>query len=391
MSGDAIFVTGAAGFIGGHLCERLLKEGHQVVAIDNVNSYYDPELKRATLKILAEYPKMHFFEISLADKKRIYEIFEEFKPTSICHLAAQAGVRYSIEHLDENIETNIIGTTNMLEVARDFKVDNIVCASSSSVYGADSMPPFNETQTCDKPISPYACTKRCCELFGYTFHHLYKLNVTMLRFFTVYGPRGRPDMAALKFMNKIHDGVPIERYGDGSAVREFTYISDIIDGVVAAIKKPLGYAVINLGGGATYTVNEFIGVIEDVTGKKAIIDEKPKQQGDVDLTSADQAHSHELLDFAPKVSLRDGLRRTYEWLLSMNAAMEKEEAGEKTDILSNNDEVSRGKTEGLEGEDKSTIAESSASLQSDGSPKGGEGVCFTSQHTPAHASELLLV
>lgn len=313
---STVFVTGAAGFIGGHLCERLLQDGHTIIAIDNINSYYDTSLKRATLLILSKYPKMHFFETSVLDKKRIYELFEEFRPSAICHLAAQAGVRYSLDHLDENIEVNIVGTTNILEAARDFEVSNVVCASSSSVYGAGSTPPFTETQICDKPVSPYACSKRCCELFGYTFHHLYKLNITMLRFFTVYGPRGRPDMAAFRFIKNIHQGVPIERYGDGKAVREFTYISDIIDGVVAAIHKPLGYAIINLGGGCTYTVNEFIGIIEEVTEKKAMINEKPSFPGDVDLTSADQVNAKKLLDFAPHISLKEGLRRTYEWFLS---------------------------------------------------------------------------
>jgi len=317
---DVILVTGAAGFIAGHLCERLLSEGYVVIGIDNINPYYDTAIKRATVEILKKYPNMYFYEVSVLDKAKIYELCEQYKVTIICHLAAQAGVRYSLDHLDENIEVNIVGTTNILEAARDFKVSNVVCASSSSVYGIGSEAPFEESQICDKPISPYACSKRCCELFGYTFHHLYQLNVTMLRFFTVYGPRGRPDMAAYRFIQKIHEGTPIERYGDGNAVREFTYISDIIDGIMAAVRKPLGYAIVNLGGGSTYTVNEFIAIIEGVTGKKATIHQKPAFPGDVDLTSADQAQAQNLLDFVPKTPLRDGLQLTYEWYLSTQAS-----------------------------------------------------------------------
>eukprot|EP00397_Hematodinium_sp_SG-2012_P012216 GEMP01012379.1.p1 GENE.GEMP01012379.1~~GEMP01012379.1.p1 ORF type:complete len:343 (+),score=65.95 GEMP01012379.1:308-1336(+) len=313
---DVVLVTGAAGFIGGHLCERLLEDGHTVVAIDSINHYYDPAMKEATVRILEEYPKMHFYKVSVVDKERLYALFGEFRPNVVCHLAAQAGVRYSLEHLEENIEVNILGTTNILEASRDFGVANVVCASSSSVYGAGSTAPFDESQICDKPISPYACSKRCCELFGYTFHHLYKLNVTMLRFFTVYGPRGRPDMAAFRFIKKIHEGYPIDRYGDGSAVREFTYVSDVTAGIVAAIHKPMGYAIINLGGGCTYTVNEFISIIEQVVGKKAIIRQAPEQPGDVQLTSANQARASDILGFSPKISLAEGIQRTYEWFLA---------------------------------------------------------------------------
>lgn len=312
-----ILVTGAAGFIGGHVCERLLQQGHTVIGIDNVNSYYDPRVKRATLRLLSTYSKMKFVEGCITKKEQLYEIFREFQPDAICHLAAQAGVRYSLDHVDENVDVNITGTTNILEAARDFKITGaVVCASSSSVYGADSVAPFDESQVCSKPISPYAASKRCCELFGYTFNHLYNLNVTMLRFFTVYGPRGRPDMAAYRFIKQIHEGTKINRFGDGYAVREFTYISDIVDGVVSAIEKPCGYRIVNLGGGSTFTVNEFIAVIEKVVGKRAIINEAESQPGDVDLTSADQTIAADFLGFRPKVSLEEGIRLTYDWFLS---------------------------------------------------------------------------
>merc|ERR1711953_717869 len=238
------------------------------------------------------------------------------KPDVVCHLAAQAGVRYSIEHLDSNIKTNIVGTINIFQLSRDFGVKNIVAASSSSVYGKESTAPFSEDQRCDTPISPYAATKRSCELFGYTFNHLYQLNITMLRFFTVYGPRGRPDMAAFKFINNIYNEKPIDKYGDGSAIREFTYIDDIVAGVIAAIDRVHPWLVVNLGGGSTNTLNELIATVEKYVGKQAIINQLPNQPGDVPLTSADQTVAKREIGFEPKNDLDTGIKKTVEWYLS---------------------------------------------------------------------------
>lgn len=324
-----VLVTGAAGFVGGHTAQQLLLRGDDVIAIDNLNSYYDNEIKFSCLDILRETAKkpgsgkLFVHVLDICDKDILTKVFKEEKPDIVCHLAAQAGVRYSIEHLDSNIATNIVGTINIFQNCRDFGIKNVVAASSSSVYGKDSTAPFSEDQRCDTPISPYAATKRSCELFGYTFHHLYKLNITMLRFFTVYGPRGRPDMAAFKFINAIYHDKSIDKYGDGSAVREFTYIDDIVSGVIAAIDRQHSWLVVNLGGGSTNTLNELIATIEKHVGKKANINQMPDQMGDVPLTSADQTVAARELGFAPKVNLDEGIRRTVEWYLEWKKEQEK--------------------------------------------------------------------
>lgn len=289
-----------------------------MIVVDIMSSYYDVEIKKQCLKILQECAKtsagkLSVHHVDIVDKAALRAIFEKERPDTICHLAAQAGVRYSIENLDENIAINITGTTNILECAREFQVKNVVCASSSSVYGDTSKAPFSEDQWCGKPISPYAATKRACELFAYTYHHLYKLNVTMLRFFTVYGPRGRPDMACYKFIDRITKGQSIDKYGDGSAIREFTYIDDIVDGVIAALDTVSPFEIVNLGGGKTGTLNELIATIEKHLGLKAKLNLLPDQPGDVPITSADQAVSKRVLGFAPKVSLDEGVKRTVEW------------------------------------------------------------------------------
>ncbi|CEM32565.1 unnamed protein product [Vitrella brassicaformis CCMP3155] len=312
-----VLLTGGAGFVGGHTCEVLLKRGDEVVLLDNVNDYYDQRLKEHTLDILRSVPtgKLTEYLIDLRDLDAVTKVFEEHKFDVICHLAAQAGVRHSIQHAISNVQTNILATVHLLELSRKHNVPNFVMASSSSVYGKSSTPPFSEDQLCNKPISPYAATKRSCELFAHTYHHLYNQNVTCLRFFTVYGPRGRPDMAAYKFIDRIYHDRAIDKYGDGSAIREFTYISDIVDGVIAAIDNPRPYEIVNLGGGATHTLNELISTIEKHCGKKALINQMPDQPGDVPLTSADQKRAQAILNFHPKVSLDDGIRQTVHWYL----------------------------------------------------------------------------
>ena len=219
-----------------------------------------------------------------------------------------------MEHPTSVFHTNVLGTCTVLEAARTSPtVRSIVAASSSSVYGSSSTAPFDESQICDKPISPYAATKRANELYAHALHHLHQTPITMLRFFTVYGPRGRPDMAAFKFIHKISQGETIERFGDGSQIREFTFISDIVDGVLKAIDKPNGFQVVNLGGGATYTLAEFIGVIEKGVGREALVRELPPQPGDVAVTSASQKKASEVLGFQPQIGLEEGISRTVEW------------------------------------------------------------------------------
>ena len=317
-----VLVTGAAGFIGSHTCEKLMKRGDSVVGVDIVNDYYDVKTKNQTvseLKLLAHDLKADFIfhKVDFRSKGDIQRILDDpLNPIDkICHLGAQAGVRYSVENVEEVIDINLMGTVTILEAARKKGIKDLVIASSSSVYGQDSISPFSESARCDRPISPYAASKKACELFGHTYHHLYNFNITMLRFFSVYGPRGRPDMACLKFIDKIHNDAPIEKYGDGSAVREFTYIDDIMQGVLASIDLPpkSRYEVVNLGGGETHTLNEFIQCVEKHVGKKAIIKAMPNQPGDVTLTCADQDFSNKLLGFEPKWTLDKGIEETVKW------------------------------------------------------------------------------
>lgn len=314
---NRVCVTGAAGFIGGHLCERLLKEGVYVVGVDLVNDYYDTRFKKETLSILKKYPNFRFYKGDIRDKGQVRLIWDaecaDGPFDCVVHLAAQAGVRYSVQNPTDVGVTNVDGTNIILEVSHEYKIPNLVCASSSSVYGANSVAPFGEDQTCDKPISPYAASKRANELFAFTHWHLYKTPITMLRFFTVFGPRGRPDMAAFKFIKKIDNGDPIDKYGDGSAIREFTYIDDIVDGVVRSMNTPNGFRIVNLGGGSTYSLNQFIEMIEGRVGRKAIINQLPMQPGDVMITSADQKYAKEALGFQPQTSLEEGIKKTWDW------------------------------------------------------------------------------
>uniref|UniRef100_A0A0G4HR83 NAD(P)-binding domain-containing protein n=1 Tax=Chromera velia CCMP2878 TaxID=1169474 RepID=A0A0G4HR83_9ALVE len=319
--GMKVLVTGAAGFIGGHTVDLLLKRGDDVVAVDSLNEYYDRNFKLQTLRLLRETAKqpgagqLTIILMDLCNHEAVRKLFENHKPDVLCHLAAQAGVRFSIQNPLSNVDTNIMATVRLYDMCREFGVSRLVIASSSSVYGTSSTAPFSEDQICNQPISPYAATKRASELFGYTYHHLYKMNITQLRFFTVYGPRGRPDMACFKFILAMDEGRKIDKYGDGSAVREFTFVSDIVDGVVAAIDKSGSNAwlVVNLGGGSTHTLNELIETIEKHVGKKAVINQMGDQPGDVPLTSADQTVASRELGFKPKVSLDEGVRRTVEW------------------------------------------------------------------------------
>lgn len=325
-SNKKILVTGCPGFIGGHLAEKLMKRGDKVVAVDLINDYYNPELKKETLGILEAYnselaqdggKKFSFYKTDLCKEDEVRQVFKNEAPFDcVVHLAAQAGVRFSVDNPVSVIQTNIVGTQVVFEIAREFKVPYIVAASSSSVYGISSTAPFSENQTCNQPISPYAATKRSNELFAFTFNHLYGVPVSMLRFFTVYGPRGRPDMAAYKFIDKISKGVPIDKFGDGSMIREFTYIDDIVNGVVSSIDTyPTDNKVrlVNLGGGATHTLNNFIESIEKHVGKSAQINQMPVQPGDVHITSACQVLASKELGFKPEISLDEGIRRTVDW------------------------------------------------------------------------------
>jgi len=308
-------VTGGAGFIGSHVADLLMGRGDNVVVVDEMNDYYDPRIKESNLEeLLRKYgARCVFYKGDICDKEFITDIFTRECPTHICHLAARAGVRASILDPYVYVHSNIEGTTRLLDLARQFGVVNFVYASSSSVYGNSDKDLLTEDDAVAKPVSPYAATKKACELLAYTFHHLYGLNTTGLRFFTVYGPRGRPDMAPFKFIHRVFNNVPIQQYGDGSTSRDYTFISDIAEGVVAAIDTPLGYEVINLGNGRPYRLKDFISLVERCVGQQAVIQVMPEQPGDVDRTCADISKARSLLGYAPKVTFEEGIRKTTEW------------------------------------------------------------------------------
>lgn len=317
-----ILVTGGAGFIGSAVAKCLLSRGDVVVIVDEMNDYYDVRLKQANLEnLFTTYGEdcCKIYRGDICNVDFMTNVFEKEKPTHVCHLAARAGVRPSILDPYIYVHSNIEGTTRLLDLARQYSVQNFVYASSSSVYGSSTKFVLSETDAVEKPVSPYAATKKACELLAYTFHHLYGLNCTGLRFFTVYGPRGRPDMAPFKFIDRIFNGVPIQQYGDGSTSRDYTYIDDIVQGIVLAIDKPLGYEVINLGNGNPYLLSDFISLVEKCVQRKAFIEILPEQPGDVERTCADISKARELLGYNPMVSFEEGIRRMSVWYKEAHA------------------------------------------------------------------------
>lgn len=314
-----VIVTGGAGFIGSHLVRALLDRGESVAVIDDFNAFYDPALKRENVAPHLENPNFSLHEIDIRDLDAVRGAIETERPEVVCHLAARAGVRPSIEEPILYEEVNCLGTLNILESVKGIGLKNFVFAASSSVYGLNSKSPFSEVDPITMPISPYASTKRAGELMCFTYSHLYEVPVTCLRFFTVYGEAGRPEMAVAKFTRHIYDGTELEVYGDGSAVRDFTYIGDIIDGVMGAVYKPFKYEIINIGGSKTIDVSGLISTIEDKLGKKAKIKYLEAAPGDVPLTYADVTKAGELIGYAPKVSVDEGVARYVKWFLEREA------------------------------------------------------------------------
>jgi len=311
-----ILVTGGAGFIGSHVAEALLRRGDYVIIVDDMNDYYDTRLKLYNLSILkSSYPSTSLivYNGDIVDRQFMADIFEREKPTHVCHLAARAGVRPSISDPYIYVRTNIEGTTCLLDLSRTHGIQNFVYASSSSVYGGSEKNTLSEEDVINKPVSPYAATKATCELLAYTFYHLYGMNSIGLRFFTVYGPRGRPDMAPFKFIDRIIRGIPIQQYGDGSTSRDYTYISDIVQGVINSLDRPMGCEIINLGNGNPFLLTRFIEIVEKAVGKKAVIEHLPEQPGDVERTCANITKARMLLEYDPKVSFEDGISRTVDW------------------------------------------------------------------------------
>lgn len=315
-----ILVTGGAGFIGSHTVERLLRDPEtRVTVIDSLNDYYNPDIKRANLAAFG--PGVSFQEGDLTDQAFVNWVFEAGKFDAVIHLAARAGVRPSIEQPELYIDTNIKGTFNLLQASRHTGVKHFVFASSSSVYGVNKKVPFAEVDPILQTISPYAMTKMAGEQMCSNYSHLYGIKTVCLRFFTVYGPRQRPDLAISKFTRLIEDGLPIDKFGDGTTARDYTYIHDIVDGIIGALNYKTGPIcdIFNLGGSQTVTLNDLIATIEQAVGKKAQINQLPDQPGDVPLTSADVSKARALLNFNPTTAIADGVPAYVKWFREMRA------------------------------------------------------------------------
>lgn len=310
----SVLITGAAGFIGSNLTDYLLAQGVRVIGIDDLCDYYNPEIKRINLSSANAHEHFTLVEASICDGDALSTLFETHRPQAVIHLAARAGVRPSIQDPVLYSQTNVEGTVQLLQAAVQHDVEKFLFASSSSVYGNIDEVPFRESALINEPISPYASTKRAGELLCYTFHHLYQMPITCLRFFTVFGPRQRPDLAIHKFMRKIHAGEPIPVFGDGSTSRDYTFIEDIVEGICRALEHCSGYDIFNLGGSHPITLHGLIQAIEDVVGKKAIIDRQPAQPGDVVRTYADLEHVSQAIGYAPQTSIQEGLQAQWKWM-----------------------------------------------------------------------------
>ncbi|CAG1020979.1 partial UDP-glucuronate 4-epimerase, partial [Methylococcales bacterium] len=308
-----ILVTGGAGFIGSHLVERLLSQGRQIVVLDNFNDFYPPAYKRENISSAIRNPSLTCYETDICNTAACREIFEKHGIEKIVHLAAYAGVRPSIERPLLYEEVNCRGTLNLLELSRIYKVKQFIFGSSSSVYGNNKKIPFSEDDPVNEPISPYAATKRAGELYCYNYHHLYKIPIVCLRFFTVYGPRQRPDLAIRKFTELIDFDQEIPMYGNGTTQRDYTFFSDIIDGVVSTLNRQFNFEIINLGNSTPIQLKRLIELIEQELGKKARITMLPEQPGDVHRTYADVRKAEHFLHYKPKVPIEQGIRLFVDW------------------------------------------------------------------------------
>jgi UDP-glucuronate 4-epimerase len=307
-------VTGGAGFIGSHVCERLLHLGHSVWVLDDLNNFYDPQLKRRNLRVLQSLAKpFEFIFGDLTDRAVVDEVFSSVRFDQVIHLAARAGVRPSLEEPALYQRVNVEGTVNLLEAARRNGVKKLILASSSSVYGVNSKVPFAEADPIFCAISPYAASKLACEALGHVYHHVYGLDVVMLRFFTVYGPRQRPDLAIHKFARLISAGQPIPVFGDGSTARDYTHVDDILEGILACTRTEFGYEIFNLGESQTVRLDYLISLLEAALGTQAVIQRKPAQPGDVPLTCADISKARERLGYNPKLKVEQGIPLFIQW------------------------------------------------------------------------------
>jgi UDP-glucuronate 4-epimerase len=304
-------VTGAAGFIGARTTELLIRDGHTVLGVDNMNNAYDPRMKEYRLRKLQTMPGFMFYMLDISDKSIIDQL-KGYKFDGVINLAARAGVRYSVSDPWIFVESNVLGTLNMLELCRQTGTRKFIVASTSSIYGEDPPYPTPESASSSEPLQPYAASKKGAEAMAHAYHHLHNIDVTILRFFTVYGPAGRPDLSIFRFVQWISEGRPVRVNGDGEQSRGFTYIDDIARGIIDAL-KPLGFEIINLGGHEVITINNLIKLIEDVVGRKAIIQYGPADPADMLSNWADVSRAGELLGWEPQFNLREGIKRLVEW------------------------------------------------------------------------------
>lgn len=327
-----ILVTGGAGFIGSHLCERLLSlsdlgsrtsdSGPSVICLDNFNDFYDPRLKEQNISEIKDHPRFTLIRGNILDVDLLDKIFSgkldeprtlNLEPRTVIHLAALAGVRPSLVSPTKYVEVDIKGTVNLLEMSKEYKIDQFIFGSSSSVYGVNKKVPFSEEDPTDKQISPYATAKKAGELYCKTYSHLHGIPTTILRFFTLYGPRQRPEMAIHKFTRLMTQGKPIPMYGDGNSARDYTYIDDCIDGIITAIKNPFDFEIFNLGNSETVKLKDLIDIIAEKLGANPKIEQKPNQPGDVPITYADISKAKEMLDYNPKISIEEGIEKFIQW------------------------------------------------------------------------------
>ncbi len=320
-----ILITGGAGFIGSHTVESMVHRGHQVTVFDDFNDFYRPDIKRANLAEVQD--KIALVEGDIRDKEKVTRLLHDGEFDTVIHLASRAGVRPSIKEPELYLSTNIGGTFNVLEASRNTGVERLIFASSSSVYGLNKNPPFSESDLIDRTISPYATSKLAAEQLCSNYAHLYGLRVVCLRFFTVYGPRQRPDLAISKFTRLIDEGHPIEQYGDGTTSRDYTYIDDIVQGVEGALLYDgPKFEIFNLGGSQTVTLKELIQTVEAAVGKKAVINQLPEQPGDLPFTSADVSKARKLLGYEPRTPVSEGVPKYVEWFMSHKPTLEESTA-----------------------------------------------------------------